>query len=124
MINWRIHFTRIKKEIKIKWNVLATCKERRANPRDPGRYSQGQLLDHRQPLCSLRCAETRPPPTQRHGSGIIGKTSPPIQDEPTPPVFVLHLDAAEKNGASESRTGSQGTLIFSSITPPLPGSPF
>ncbi|KAJ0692961.1 hypothetical protein HanPI659440_Chr15g0591841 [Helianthus annuus] len=41
---------------------------------------------------------------QRHDSGIIGKTSPPIQDEPAPPVFALHLDAAENNGKSESRT--------------------
>ncbi|MFS8023311.1 hypothetical protein Hanom_Chr16g01449971 [Helianthus anomalus] len=48
--------------------------------------------------------ETQPPPARRHGNGIISKTSPPIQDEPSPPVFALHLDAAENNGESESRT--------------------
>ncbi|KAM0056904.1 hypothetical protein Hdeb2414_s0006g00223911 [Helianthus debilis subsp. tardiflorus] len=34
--------------------------------------------------------ETRPPPSRRHGSEIIGKTSPPIQVERAPPVFALH----------------------------------
>ncbi|MFS7902314.1 hypothetical protein Hanom_Chr01g00009901 [Helianthus anomalus] len=79
-------------------------KERCANHRDTGRCGQGRLLDRRQPLGSPRCVETRPPPARRHDSGIIGKTSPPIQDEPAPPVFVLHLDAAENNGDSGSRT--------------------
>ncbi|KAF5787514.1 hypothetical protein HanRHA438_Chr10g0466491 [Helianthus annuus] len=51
--------------------------ERRANHRNTGRCGQGRLLDRRQPLGSLRCAETRPPPARRHDSGIIGKTSPP-----------------------------------------------
>ncbi|KAJ0602146.1 hypothetical protein HanIR_Chr03g0136431 [Helianthus annuus] len=46
------------------------------------------------PLALLRCAETRPPPARRHGSGIIGKTSHLIQVEPASPVFALHLDAA------------------------------
>ncbi|MFS7940992.1 hypothetical protein Hanom_Chr05g00470911 [Helianthus anomalus] len=54
------------------------------------------------PLALPRCAETRPPP--RHDSGIISKTSPPIQVEPAPPVFALHLDAAEKNEESGNRT--------------------
>ncbi|MFS7903971.1 hypothetical protein Hanom_Chr10g00935721 [Helianthus anomalus] len=35
------------------------------------------------------------PPARRHNSGIIGKTSPPIQVEPALPVFALHLEAAE-----------------------------
>ncbi|MFS7933133.1 hypothetical protein Hanom_Chr04g00376201 [Helianthus anomalus] len=42
--------------------------------------------------------ETRPPPARRHDSGIVGKTSPLIQDEPAPPMFALHLDAAKNNG--------------------------
>ncbi|MFS7957856.1 hypothetical protein Hanom_Chr07g00671291 [Helianthus anomalus] len=48
-----------------------------------------------------------------HDNGIIGKTSPSIQDEPAPPVFVFHLDAAENNGESGSRT-------WVPTTPPLP----
>ncbi|KAJ0693026.1 hypothetical protein HanPI659440_Chr15g0592551 [Helianthus annuus] len=78
--------------------------ERCANHRDTGRCGQGRLLDRRQPLGSPRCAETRPPPARRHESGIIGKTLPPIQDEPTPSVFTLHLEAVENNGESRSRT--------------------
>ncbi|KAJ0899780.1 hypothetical protein HanRHA438_Chr08g0372521 [Helianthus annuus] len=46
-------------------------KERRVNHRDIGRCGQGRLLDRRQPLCSPKCAETRPPPARRHDSGII-----------------------------------------------------
>ncbi|MFS8022020.1 hypothetical protein Hanom_Chr16g01434531 [Helianthus anomalus] len=53
---------------------------------------------------SPRCAKTRPSPARKHDSGIIGKTTPPIQDEPTSPVFAFHLDAAENNEESESRT--------------------
>ncbi|MFS7948389.1 hypothetical protein Hanom_Chr06g00559421 [Helianthus anomalus] len=75
-----------------------------ANHRDTGRCGQGRLLDRRQPLGSPRCAETQPPRTRRHGSGIIGKNSSLIQDEPAPPVFALHLDATENNGKSGSRT--------------------
>ncbi|KAM0006009.1 putative protein kinase RLK-Pelle-LRR-I-1 family [Helianthus debilis subsp. tardiflorus] len=78
--------------------------ERRANHCDTGHCGQGRLLDHRQSLGSPRCAETLPPPARRHASEIIGKTSPPIQDEPAPPVFALHLDAAENNGESGGRT--------------------
>ncbi|KAJ0716522.1 hypothetical protein HanPI659440_Chr13g0513671 [Helianthus annuus] len=73
-------------------------KERRPNHCDTGRCGKGRLLERRQPLGSPKCAETRPPPVRRHDNGIIGKTSPPIQDEPTPPVYALHLlDAAENN---------------------------
>ncbi|MFS7978923.1 hypothetical protein Hanom_Chr10g00921171 [Helianthus anomalus] len=39
-----------------------------------------------------------------HDSGIIGKTSPPIQDEPASPIFALHLDAAENSEKSGNRT--------------------
>ncbi|MFS8006043.1 hypothetical protein Hanom_Chr13g01244591 [Helianthus anomalus] len=56
------------------------------------------------PLALPRCLETRPPPTRRHDSGIIGKTSLPIQVEPTPLVFALHLDAAENNEKSGNQT--------------------
>ncbi|MFS7909323.1 hypothetical protein Hanom_Chr01g00093251 [Helianthus anomalus] len=42
--------------------------------------------------------------TRRHDSLIISKTSSPIQDELTPPVFALYLDAVENNGESGSRT--------------------
>ncbi|KAJ0790402.1 hypothetical protein HanPI659440_Chr05g0215021 [Helianthus annuus] len=87
-----------------KYAFSSKGKKRRANHRDIGRCGQGQLLDRRQPLGSPRCAETRPPSARRHDSGLIGKTSPPIQDEPAPPVFALHLDAAENNWENESRT--------------------
>ncbi|MFS7993940.1 hypothetical protein Hanom_Chr12g01100071 [Helianthus anomalus] len=62
-------------------------KERRANHCDTGRCGQGRLPDCCLPLGSIRYAETRPPPARRHDSEIIGKTSPPIQDEPASPVF-------------------------------------
>ncbi|MFS8030311.1 hypothetical protein Hanom_Chr17g01532521 [Helianthus anomalus] len=41
---------------------------------------------------------------RRHNSGIIGKTSPPIQVELVPPKFALHLDAAKNNEESRNRT--------------------
>ncbi|KAJ0958950.1 hypothetical protein HanPSC8_Chr01g0044541 [Helianthus annuus] len=41
---------------------------------------------------------------RRHDSGIIGKTSPLIQDELASSVFALHLDAAGNNRESGSRT--------------------
>ncbi|MFS8020683.1 hypothetical protein Hanom_Chr16g01418491 [Helianthus anomalus] len=69
-----------------------------------GRCGQGRLPDRCQPLGSPRCAETRPPPGRRHDSGIIGKTPPPIQVEPAPPVFALHLDTVENNEESGNRT--------------------
>ncbi|KAJ0949817.1 hypothetical protein HanRHA438_Chr01g0042731 [Helianthus annuus] len=79
-------------------------KQRRANYRDIGRCGQGRLLDRHQLLGSPRCVETRPPLSRRHDSEIIGKTSPSIQNELTPPVFTLHLDVTENNRKSESRT--------------------
>ncbi|MFS7901663.1 hypothetical protein Hanom_Chr01g00002301 [Helianthus anomalus] len=97
-------------------------KERYVNHHNTGCCVQGQLLDRRQPLGSPRCAETRPPPARRHDSGIIGKTSPLIQDEPVSPVFALHLNAAENNGKSVSRTLEprlQGTPSLSTTTPQL-----
>ncbi|MFS8025537.1 hypothetical protein Hanom_Chr16g01476241 [Helianthus anomalus] len=56
------------------------------------------------PLILPRYAETRPPPARRHDSGIIGKTSPPVQVKPAPPIFALHLDATENNEESGNRT--------------------
>ncbi|MFS7902118.1 hypothetical protein Hanom_Chr01g00007501 [Helianthus anomalus] len=44
-------------------------------------------------------------PKALHDSGIFGKTSPSIQDEPAPPVFAVHLDAAENNGESGVEPG-------------------
>ncbi|MFS7909299.1 hypothetical protein Hanom_Chr01g00092971 [Helianthus anomalus] len=41
---------------------------------------------------------------RRRDSGIIGKTSPSIQNEPAPPIFAIHLDAAESNRESVSQT--------------------
>ncbi|MFS8024218.1 hypothetical protein Hanom_Chr16g01460641 [Helianthus anomalus] len=41
---------------------------------------------------------------RKHDSVIIGKTSPSMQVEPTPPIFALHLDAAKNNEESENRT--------------------
>ncbi|KAJ0811383.1 hypothetical protein HanPSC8_Chr17g0750111 [Helianthus annuus] len=79
-------------------------KKRCVNPRDTESCGQGRLLDRRQPLDSPRCVKTRPPPARRHDSGIIGETSPPIQDEPALSVFALHLDAAENNEYNGSRT--------------------
>ncbi|KAJ0593019.1 hypothetical protein HanHA300_Chr03g0092361 [Helianthus annuus] len=94
-------------------------KERRANHCDTRRCGQSRLLDRHRPLGSPRCAETRPPPARRHNSGIIGKTTPPIQDEPTPLVFALHLDAAENNGDSGSRTwvtrNTKVLFVFSEV---------
>ncbi|MFS7988531.1 hypothetical protein Hanom_Chr11g01035961 [Helianthus anomalus] len=78
-----------------------TCQ---VNHRDIGRCDQGRLLDRRQPLGYPRCAETRPPSARRHCSGIIDKISPPIQDEPAPLIFAIHLDAPENNEESGDRT--------------------
>ncbi|KAJ0880143.1 hypothetical protein HanRHA438_Chr10g0459831 [Helianthus annuus] len=75
-------------------------KERCANHCETGCCGQGRLIDCRQPLGSHKYAETRPPPAQRHDSGVIGKTSP----QPAPPVFTFHLDVAENNVESGSRT--------------------
>ncbi|MFS7973520.1 hypothetical protein Hanom_Chr09g00857511 [Helianthus anomalus] len=82
-----------------------------------GRCGQGRLLDRSsQPLGSPRCAETRPPPERSHGNGIIGKTTPLIQDEPAPPVLA---DVAENNGEIGSRTWVTRTLRLFPTTPPL-----
>ncbi|MFS7933271.1 hypothetical protein Hanom_Chr04g00377741 [Helianthus anomalus] len=58
------------------------------------------------PVAFPICAE--PSPARRHDKGIIGKRSPHIQVEPTPPVFALHLDAAENNEESGNRTWVTG----------------
>ncbi|MFS7974674.1 hypothetical protein Hanom_Chr09g00871471 [Helianthus anomalus] len=70
----------------------------------PGAVAKVDYSTAASPLALPRCAETRPPPARRHGSGIISKTSPPIQVKPAPPVFALHLDAAENNEESGNRT--------------------
>uniref|UniRef100_A0A251VGY6 Secreted protein n=1 Tax=Helianthus annuus TaxID=4232 RepID=A0A251VGY6_HELAN len=75
-------------------------KERCANHCETGCCGQGRLIDCRQPLGSHKYAETRPPPAQRHDSGVIGKTSPQL----APPVFTFHLDVAKNNVESGSRT--------------------
>ncbi|MFS7998313.1 hypothetical protein Hanom_Chr12g01152231 [Helianthus anomalus] len=87
-------------------------KERRANHRDTRRCGQGRLLDRASPLA---LPDARKPDLD---SGIIGKTSPPIQDEPAPPVFALRLDVAKNYGESGSRTWITRNTKSFPTTPP------
>ncbi|MFS7905460.1 hypothetical protein Hanom_Chr01g00047971 [Helianthus anomalus] len=70
----------------------------------PGAVAKVDYSTAANPLALPICVETRPPPARKHDSEIIGKTSPPIQVEMAPPVFALHLDAAENNEESGNRT--------------------
>ncbi|MFS7955213.1 hypothetical protein Hanom_Chr07g00640011 [Helianthus anomalus] len=80
------------------------ARKRCANHRDTERCGKVDYSTATSPLALPRCVETRPPPVRKYDSGIIGKTSPPIQVKPTPPVFALRLNVAENNEKSRSRT--------------------
>ncbi|MFS8028100.1 hypothetical protein Hanom_Chr16g01506511 [Helianthus anomalus] len=87
--------------------------ERRAKHRDTGHCNQGRLLDRRQALSSPRCTETRPLPARRHGSEIIGKTSPTIQDERRQPYSSFTWMSQKIMERVGVEPGSQGTPSLS-----------